>query len=121
LWADETVYWFAHDEEEIRIAGGTRSEISRREHEAFHRALRDFRRDGVYHVSESTSAIVEAATFSGTTHNGKAVRNPTCIVYTIEDGKIARLDIYSDPTKSLKMAEILVHSLLGDETFGRPR
>jgi ketosteroid isomerase-like protein len=116
-WAEETIFWHAYDEEEIRLPAGSRADVSRREHEAFARALRGFRRDSTYHLSPSTDTIVEVARFSGTTGAGTQVSNSVCLVYSVEDGKIARLDIYDDAGKSRKMAEILAHSLMGDATF----
>lgn len=119
LWADETVFWHAYDGQEIRLSGGSRAEVSKAEHEAFERALVDFSRKSIYHVSPSTDCIIEVAEFSGTTHNGELVTNPVCLIYTVEQGKIARLDIFDDASKSRKMAEILAHSLLGDASFGQ--
>jgi ketosteroid isomerase-like protein len=118
VWADQTVFWHAYDEEEIHLTGGRRGDVSRMEHAAFSRALRDFRRESTFHVSSSTGTIVETSVFSGTTPNGMRVTNPVCFVYTVMDGRIVRLDTYDDASKSRKMAEILVHSLLGDASFG---
>jgi ketosteroid isomerase-like protein len=112
LMASDVVVWHCYDQLEIRSTGADRSRTAREEHDAFRRALPDFARTSTFHACASTSTIVEQAMFTGTPHGGTPLSSAACLVYTVRDGLIARIDIYDDAARSRQFAEVLAHSLL---------
>jgi ketosteroid isomerase-like protein len=117
-WADTVVVWHCYDNKEVAFPGNLRGDDTGAELTGFERALKDFSRRSSFHVSESTNAIVETSRWSGVTHDGQRVENATCIVYSIDGGRISRLDIYDDSNRSRVFAELLVHHLI-TEAAGR--
>jgi ketosteroid isomerase-like protein len=115
-WADEVVVWHCYDDVEERYTGLSRSSGGSAELEAFGQALDDFSRDSRIHVSPDTDSVVETSAWSGRTHTGTSMRNATCVVYTVSDGRIVRMDIYDDSNRSRRFAELLVHHLIATRT-----
>ena len=112
LWADEVVVWHCYDDVEERYTGLSRSSSGSAELDAFSQAMDDFARNSRVHVSAETSAVIETSVWSGRLRTGTPMRNATCVVYTVEDGRIVRMDVYDDSNRSRRFAELLVHHLI---------
>jgi hypothetical protein len=61
----------------------------------------------VFHVCEDTNTIFEIATWSGS-FNGRELQVPVCVVYSVVDGRLYRIDQYGDSAQSEAMVEALV-------------
>jgi ketosteroid isomerase-like protein len=112
VWADEVVVWHCYDDVEERFTGLSRSSGGSAELEAFSEALEGFTRDSRIHVSPETETVVETSIWSGRLRSGTPMRSATCVVYTVRDGRIVRMDIYDDSNRSRRFAELLVHHLI---------
>lgn len=111
-WADTVVVWHCYDDKEVSFPGNLRGDDTGAELATLERALTDFSRRSTFHVSESTSTIVETSRWSGVTRGAQRVENATCVVYSIDGGRISRLDIYDDSNRSRVFAELLVYHLI---------
>ena len=116
VWADEVLVWHCYDDIEERFTGLSRSSGGSAELEAFSQALEDFTRDSRIHVSPHTGTVVETSLWSGRLRTGELMRNATCVVYTVQEGRIVRMDIYDDSNRSRRFAELLVHHLIATRT-----
>lgn len=119
VWADEVVVWRNGSQSEFRVAGKQRNERARAELEVLQTAMPDFHTESVVHVDESASVIVEFSTWSGHTIRvpGSAVagefhRFVQCFVYTIEAGRIVRIDVYDDAATGRRWNELMTHTRL---------
>lgn len=111
-WADEVVVWHCYDNAEQRFKGHARSSEAGAELTALSRVLDDFARTSTVHVSESTNTIIETSVWTGRTKAGLDMRNSTCVLYSVVDGRITRMDVYDDSNQSRRFAELLVHGLI---------
>lgn len=111
-WADVVVIWHCYDNAEERVTGLARSEGASAELATLSRVLDDFARTSTVHVSETTNTIVETSVWTGRTKTGRDMINSTCVVYSVVDGRIARMDVYDDSNQSRRWAEVLVHGLI---------
>lgn len=110
--ADDVVVWHAYDDAEVHLPGGARSSVAGAEMRAFVDAMPDFRRDSVFHPCQETGTITEVTRWTGTTLGGAALTNATCIVYSVAEGRIQRIEIFDDSARSRSFAELLVHVLI---------
>lgn len=115
-WADEVTVWHCYDDAEEQIIGLSRSSGASAELNALGRVLDDFARTSTVHVSDKTGTIVETSVWTGRTKAGVNMRNCTCILYTVTDGRISRMDVYDDSNQSRRFAELLVHGLIAQGT-----
>ena len=95
VWADETLSWRSYSLAEQAMTSDQRNDLSRRELEAFTRAMPDFTRTSRFHVAAATETVVEQTTWAGTARDGP-VHVELCLIYTVNDGRITRVDMYSD-------------------------
>jgi ketosteroid isomerase-like protein len=113
-WSDDMVVWHSFDDREQHITGHLRGAHSRAKLEAFHRAMPNFRRIVTVYVSESTDTLIEITTWTGhfeqadaaVAVDGMTIGNKSVTIYTIVDGKVARLDILDDPAASRAQGEL---------------
>jgi ketosteroid isomerase-like protein len=94
-WAERSTSWRSYNASESSMSAAERERLSRAELEAFRRAMPDFRRTSMCHLSPSTNTIVEQSTWAGTATSGP-VKVELCLVYHVEDGSIARVEMYGD-------------------------
>ncbi|MDQ1719260.1 MAG: hypothetical protein QOE89_3213 [Pseudonocardiales bacterium] len=69
--------------------------------------------DRVDHLHVATDAIVVAARATGTLPDGSPLDVPRCLILSVEDGRIARVDSYGDRAHHSPLDEILPY----DEMF----
>lgn len=115
VWAGEVVVWHCYDDVEERFTGLARSSGGKAELEAFTDAVDGFARTSVVHISPDSSTVIETSVWSGS-YQGRTVRNATCVVYTVANGVVVRMDIYDDSNRSRRFAELLVHHLIGQQS-----
>ena len=107
VWADDetvsTVNYMPDDA--MRCAGREREARGRAEAETF-AGLRGVTSESIFHVSEATSTIIETTRLVGDL-GGKQMVIPSCIVYTVEDGRLRQLDFYGDSAQGAALVEAL--------------
>ena len=92
IYAPEAVIWHNNDDteqtvdENLRVLRWATSRIA------------GFRYEDVRRTATSTG-FMEQHTLRGTAPNGEDLRVPACIVCTVVDGRITRLDEYFDPAQ----------------------
>ena len=106
VWADEVVTWHNFDGIARHATRSQKAAGSRRELEAFEQAMPDFCRSSTVHLAPASNLIFELSRWTGT-FRGSVVAVPVCHVYSVEKGRIARVDIYADSVQRSLLAEVL--------------
>ncbi|MCU1656031.1 MAG: hypothetical protein JWO57_687 [Pseudonocardiales bacterium] len=124
-WADEMEIWHSFDDRLQKIRGEVRAAHSRAKLAAFHKAMPSFERIVTMYLSPSTNAIVELTTWTGRMEyapgvinaDGVTIGNKSVTIYTVDNGKIVRMDIFDDPSTSRASAELTAYG--GMSTAGK--
>ena len=107
VWADgDTVSWHNHNQEETHCTGAQRELRQRAELESFARSIPGLTREATYHVCEETDTIFGLETWQGR-FQGREHHVPVVTVYTLRDGRLYRVDEYSDSAQVQPLIEAL--------------
>lgn len=103
LYADRIVSWHNYDEREVVVTRDQLAAGAQGEHGALAQVLSGFGYEE-RRVYPAGDAVVMTHVMVGTLRDGTRVRIPACHVYALEDGRIARMDVYMDSAQAAPLA-----------------
>jgi len=119
LWSDTVIYRRNGSDFDLVIDGEDRRRRIAQDREVLRRAIPDLHVQSRFHASEASGVIIEVTRLSGITIDvpGSAVDGDgysyaTCDVYTVRDGRIARIDAFDDAATARQWSELMTHTRL---------
>ena len=109
IYADSIVSWHNYDENAVTVTREQLAFGATAEYQLLSQVLEDWKYEDKK-VYAAGDAVVMTHVMTGKFANGSLLRLPACHVYSLVDGKIARMDVYMDSAQMGQIATAVQES-----------